>query len=164
MFDSKGLGGASSLGPSQSGSISRLFFFWTSSYAFFDDFPTNKSGRITEIVSPSMQTSVIHQGGLKGCRSWFWFNGGGAITPDTWPWGWTSLDRLWRLVLGEVTVVTGIPGHGKSEFLLSLAVSWWSLGGNIGIQENWGWKHLVVKGPLFTNKSTGMSQESWTLL
>jgi len=37
--------------------------------------------------------------------------------------GWTSLDRLWRLVLGEVTVVTGIPGHGKSEFLLSLAVN-----------------------------------------
>lgn len=62
----KGLGGASSLGPSH-----------------LDDFPTNKAGRITEIVSPSMQTSVIHQGGLKGCRSWFWFDGEGAITPDT---------------------------------------------------------------------------------
>lgn len=37
--------------------------------------------------------------------------------------GWTSLDRLWRPVPGELTVVTGIPGHGKSEFLLSLVVN-----------------------------------------
>lgn len=144
----KGLGGASSLGPSH-----------------LDDFSNKQIGaHHRNCFFPSYANIRIHQGGLKGCRSWFWFNGGGAITPDTWPWGWTSLDRLWRLVLGEVTVVTGIPGHGKSEFLLSLAVSWWSWGGNIGIQENWGWKHLVVKGSLFTNKSTGMSQEFWTLL
>lgn len=44
--------------------------------------------------------------------------------------GWDSLDHLWRPVLGEITVVTGVPGHGKSEFLLSLAV-------NLGHLHNW---------------------------
>eukprot|EP00435_Cladocopium_sp_Y103_P062202 s19_g23.t2 len=37
--------------------------------------------------------------------------------------GWDSLDHLWRPVPGEITTVTGVPGHGKSEFLLSLAVN-----------------------------------------
>jgi len=37
--------------------------------------------------------------------------------------GWASLDRLYRPVRGEVTVVTGTPGSGKSEFLFSLALN-----------------------------------------
>ena len=38
-------------------------------------------------------------------------------------WGWSSLNALWRPVPGELTVATGVPGHGKSEFLLSLAAA-----------------------------------------
>eukprot|EP00931_Biecheleriopsis_adriatica_P100242 TRINITY_DN753_c0_g1_i1.p1 TRINITY_DN753_c0_g1~~TRINITY_DN753_c0_g1_i1.p1 ORF type:complete len:823 (-),score=151.19 TRINITY_DN753_c0_g1_i1:132-2600(-) len=36
--------------------------------------------------------------------------------------GWQSVDRYYRPVRGEVTVVTGIPGSGKSEWLFSLAL------------------------------------------
>jgi len=34
--------------------------------------------------------------------------------------GWQEIDNLYRVVPGEVTIVTGIPGSGKSEFVLSL--------------------------------------------
>ncbi|CAE7884825.1 unnamed protein product, partial [Symbiodinium microadriaticum] len=37
--------------------------------------------------------------------------------------GWANLDQLYRPVRGEVTVVTGTPGSGKSEFLFSLALN-----------------------------------------
>lgn len=37
--------------------------------------------------------------------------------------GWKAFDQIWRPLPGEVTVATGIPGHGKSEFLLSLAMN-----------------------------------------
>ena len=37
--------------------------------------------------------------------------------------GWKVLDDIWQPVPGEITVATGIPGHGKSEWLLSLAVN-----------------------------------------
>jgi len=34
--------------------------------------------------------------------------------------GWEAVDEHYRVVPGELTVVTGIPGSGKSEWLLSL--------------------------------------------
>lgn len=37
--------------------------------------------------------------------------------------GWEALDEYYRVVPGEVTVVTGVPGSGKSEWLLSLAAN-----------------------------------------
>ena len=161
----KGLVGVSSLGPPANQEASLGFFFWTSSYAIWMIFQQTNRGASQKLflhLCKHQDTS----GRIERLQVMVLVQWRGRH--NTWHltilWGWTSLDRLWRLVLGEVTVVTGIPGHGKSEFLLSLAVSWWSLGGNIGIQENWGWKHLVMKGPLFTNKSTGMSQEFWTLL
>lgn len=39
------------------------------------------------------------------------------------PTGWEALDECYRVVPGEVTVVTGVPGSGKSEWLLSLAAN-----------------------------------------
>lgn len=36
---------------------------------------------------------------------------------------WRSLQDLYRVSLGEWTLVTGIPGHGKSEFLDAMLVS-----------------------------------------
>lgn len=44
--------------------------------------------------------------------------------------GWSGLDRFYRVVPGEVTVITGIPGSGKTEWLLSMVA-------NIAHQENW---------------------------
>jgi len=34
--------------------------------------------------------------------------------------GWPTLDRIYRILPGDLTVVTGLPGSGKSEWLLSL--------------------------------------------
>jgi len=36
--------------------------------------------------------------------------------------GWLSLDELYRIKLGMFTVITGIPGHGKSEWLDAVLV------------------------------------------
>ena len=40
----------------------------------------------------------------------------GETTP-AWPSGWTTLDRLWQLPKGLLTVVTGLPSSGKSTWL-----------------------------------------------
>lgn len=37
--------------------------------------------------------------------------------------GWHSLEHLYRVMPGEWTLVTGIPGHGKSEWLDALCVN-----------------------------------------
>jgi len=44
--------------------------------------------------------------------------------------GWPSLDEYYRVVPGELTIITGKPGSGKSEWLLSLA-------SNIASQQGW---------------------------
>jgi twinkle protein len=44
--------------------------------------------------------------------------------------GWVSLDRHYTVRPGELTVVTGIPSHGKSEFLDALLV-------NLAREEDW---------------------------
>ncbi|GFR43637.1 hypothetical protein Agub_g4737, partial [Astrephomene gubernaculifera] len=46
------------------------------------------------------------------------------------PTGWPSLDRLYRVAPGELTIVTGIPNSGKSEWLDALLVN---------LAENHGW-------------------------
>src|SRR5262245_13700345 len=33
---------------------------------------------------------------------------------------WWELDQIWRVYPGQFTVVTGIPGHGKSTFILNV--------------------------------------------
>lgn len=44
--------------------------------------------------------------------------------------GWEALDGLYRVMPGEWTLVTGIPGHGKSEWLDALAL-------NLALREGW---------------------------
>lgn len=34
--------------------------------------------------------------------------------------GWWELDQIWKIYPGQFTIVTGIPGHGKSTFLLNV--------------------------------------------
>jgi len=34
--------------------------------------------------------------------------------------GWWELDKIWKLYPGQFSVVTGLPGHGKSTFLLNV--------------------------------------------
>jgi twinkle protein len=47
--------------------------------------------------------------------------------------GWPSLDRLYTVLLGLVTIVTGWPGAGKSEWLDALLVNLWFLGWRFAI-------------------------------
>lgn len=44
--------------------------------------------------------------------------------------GWAALADLYRVMAGEWTLITGIPGHGKSEFLDALTV-------NLALREGW---------------------------
>jgi twinkle protein len=37
--------------------------------------------------------------------------------------GWDCIDRLWTIAPAQVTVVTGIPGHGKSSWVDAVAVN-----------------------------------------
>lgn len=34
--------------------------------------------------------------------------------------GWWELDQIWKIYPGQFTIVTGIPGHGKSTFLFNV--------------------------------------------
>jgi twinkle protein len=34
--------------------------------------------------------------------------------------GWWELDQIWKIYAGQFTIVTGIPGHGKSTLLLNV--------------------------------------------
>ena len=55
---------------------------------------------------------------------WTRGNGSGAST------GFTSLDRIYTVVPGQLTVVTGYPSHGKSNFVDQLMV-------NLARQHDW---------------------------
>ena len=37
--------------------------------------------------------------------------------------GWGSLDNLYSIIKGQFTVITGMPSHGKSEFMDALAIN-----------------------------------------
>lgn len=43
--------------------------------------------------------------------------------PRTYSTGWPDLDEHLRLWLGELLVVTGVPGHGKSTWVMNLCVN-----------------------------------------
>lgn len=49
--------------------------------------------------------------------------------------GWPNLDRLYTVRESEFTVVTGMPGHGKSEFMASLMIN---------LARLHGWRMAVV--------------------
>lgn len=44
--------------------------------------------------------------------------------------GWECVDKHWRIQPGQLTVVTGIPGHGKSEWVDALCV-------NLALEHGW---------------------------
>lgn len=37
--------------------------------------------------------------------------------------GWKSMDSLYRIAKGELTIIAGVPGHGKSEFLDAILIN-----------------------------------------
>ena len=51
-------------------------------------------------------------------------------SPSGVPTGWGAMDEHYRVMPGEWTLVTGIPGHGKSEWLDALCI-------NLAKQHGW---------------------------
>lgn len=52
--------------------------------------------------------------------------------------GWPNVDKLYRAIPGEVTIVVGAPGSGKSEWLLSLTM-------NLAEQQGWRFLHCALE-------------------
>ena len=50
--------------------------------------------------------------------------------PETFSTGWPDLDDYLKLWLGELVVITGVPGHGKSTVVGNLCV-------NLALQHDW---------------------------
>jgi hypothetical protein len=76
------------------------------------------------------------------------------------PAGWTGLDALYRIVPGELSVVTGVPNSGKSEWLDALLC-------NLVQQRGWNFalcsmENKVGKTPLF--QLLGSCDRGWRFL
>lgn len=83
--------------------------------------------------------------------------------------GWKGVDEYYRVRGGEFTVVTGIPGHGKSEFLDALIVNMMTIHGwSFGICSPENLPHerhfaklaeKVIKKPFNEGKTPRMSEK-----
>lgn len=62
---------------------------------------------------------------------WWLYNNGFHAGKTT---GWRTLDEHYRIREGEMTVLTGIPSHGKSTFLDDMLIH---------LAERWDWKFAV---------------------
>lgn len=47
----------------------------------------------------------------------------GAVASIATGTGWWELDQIWKLYPGQFTILTGMPGHGKSTFALNVVVN-----------------------------------------
>jgi twinkle protein len=64
--------------------------------------------------------------------------------PSGFSTGWPEVDALWRPVEGQMTIVTGVPSMGKSEFLDALIVNLYRLHG---------WKGLIFSPESFPSST-----------
>ena len=55
--------------------------------------------------------------------------------------GWPKLDPFYRVVPGQLTIVTGLPNSGKSEFLDAVMV-------NIAIEKDWNFAVCSLENPV----------------
>jgi twinkle protein len=97
------------------------------------------------------------------------YHDGFATVYDT---GWTPLDKYYKVRPGEMTILTGYTGHGKSEFLDALIVNLaqrhnWSFG--VCSLENLPYERHVIKlatkvagKPFFLEKSGRMTAAELT--
>ena len=55
--------------------------------------------------------------------------------------GWDNIDSLFRIPLGRLMVVTGIPSHGKSEWVDAMAI-------NTAVNYGWSWAVCTQEHPM----------------
>lgn len=77
-------------------------------------------------ATPPPITGVFEEGQFRGAYDALYADG----VPNGISTGWSALDAFWRVQPGQLLVVTGIPGHGKSEFVDALCV-------NLAVREDW---------------------------
>jgi len=77
-------------------------------------------------ANPDFQTQCISPLDLSVQLTEYYRNG----LPRGESTGWKSLDELYTVLLGQWTLISGIPGHGKSEFLDALMI-------NLAMNHGW---------------------------
>lgn len=79
---------------------------------------TSKHGRVFTVNDLRESIDVYRENGLQNYK--------GVST------GWPSLDECYKIAKGTLNIITGIPGHGKSEFVDALMV-------NTATAHDWRW-------------------------
>ena len=68
--------------------------------------------------------------------------------------GWPSLDMVFTIAPGQLTVVTGIPSHGKSQFVDALAVN---------LMQTHGWRFVICSPENYPTSLHAVTlMEKWT--
>lgn len=68
--------------------------------------------------------------------------------------GWATLDRVFTIAPGQLTIVTGIPSHGKSQFVDALAVN---------LMQLHGWRFVICSPEQYPTALHGVTLlEKWT--
>jgi len=68
--------------------------------------------------------------------------------------GWSTLDRVFTIAPGQLTIVTGIPSHGKSQFVDALAVN---------LMQLHGWRFVICSPEHYPTALHGVTLlEKWT--
>lgn len=68
--------------------------------------------------------------------------------------GWATLDRVFTIAPGQLTIVTGIPSHGKSQFVDALAVN---------LMQLHGWRFVICSPEHYPTALHGVTLlEKWT--
>jgi len=92
----------------------------------------SEEGDIVTVSSLSSELMELYRGGL----------------PPGFSTGWETLDRFWTVQPGEMTVLTGIPNHGKSTWCDNLLVNLMEDHGlKVGIYspENYPYSHHLAR-------------------
>ena len=71
-------------------------------------------------MSDDTRSPFINVGRLYRATMQLYYDGGPASGQST---GWKSLDEFFTVGTGQFTVITGVPNHGKSEFIDALLVN-----------------------------------------
>lgn len=68
--------------------------------------------------------------------------------------GWNTLDTVFSIAPGQLTIVTGIPSHGKSQFVDALAVN---------LMRQHGWRFVICSPEHYPTALHGVTLlEKWT--
>lgn len=89
------------------------------------------ASRVDDMLSHREGRGIVHVGQFADDLWTLWDKGPQSEGVDT---GWPTVDQKWRPAPGQLVIVAGIPGHGKSAWLDALAVN---------VSSLHGWRHVM---------------------